>query len=120
MTEILWCFPGKAAINFRNKTCGHPNLLSFLEQVTLLESHCLSAEQSIFFPMLSVKCSGQMSFLWIWLIWPLCIYHTYSAISRDPKLLTQKINLINTNCKCIILGYKPRAIFGLEVYCTLS
>ena len=43
-------------------------------------------------------------------------YRTYSATSRDPKLLTQKINLINTNCKCIILGYKPRAIFGLEVY----
>ena len=43
-------------------------------------------------------------------------YKPISAISRDPKLLTQKINLINTNCKCIILGYKPRAIFGLEVY----
>ena len=42
-------------------------------------------------------------------------YKPISAISRDPKLLTQKINLINTNCKCIILGYKPRAIFGLEV-----
>ena len=28
----------------------------------------------------------------------------------------QKINLINMNCKCIILGYKPRAIFSLEVY----
>ena len=36
-------------------------------------------------------------------------YKPISAISRDPKLLTQKINLINTNCKCIILGYKPRA-----------
>ena len=43
-------------------------------------------------------------------------YKPISAISRDPKLLTQKINLINTNCKCIILGYKPRAILGLEVY----
>ena len=43
-------------------------------------------------------------------------YKPISAISRDPKLLTLKINLINTNCKCIILGYKPRAIFGLEVY----
>ena len=43
-------------------------------------------------------------------------YKPISAISRDPKLVTQKINLINTNCKCIILGYKPRAIFGLEVY----
>ena len=43
-------------------------------------------------------------------------YKPISAISRDPKLLTQKINLINTNCKCIILGYKPRAIFGVEVY----
>ena len=37
------------------------------------------------------------------------------AISRDPELLTQKIYLINTNGKCIILGYKRRAIFGLEV-----
>ena len=43
-------------------------------------------------------------------------YKPISAISRDPKLLTQKINLINTNCKCVILGYKPRAIFGPEVY----
>ena len=43
-------------------------------------------------------------------------YKPISTISRDPKLLTQKINLINTNRKCIILGYKPRAIFGLEVY----
>ena len=43
-------------------------------------------------------------------------YKPISAISRDPKLLTQKINLINPNCKCIILGYKPRAIFGLEDY----
>ena len=44
-------------------------------------------------------------------------YKPISAISRDPKIITQKINLINTNCKCIILGYKPRAIFSLEVYC---
>ena len=44
-------------------------------------------------------------------------YKPISAISRDPKLLMQKINLINTNCKRVILGYKPRAIFGLEVYC---
>ena len=43
-------------------------------------------------------------------------YKPISAISRDPKLLMQKINFIDTNCKCIILGYKPRAIFGLEVY----
>ena len=43
-------------------------------------------------------------------------YKLISAISRDPKLLMQKINFIDTNCKCIILGYKPRAIFGLEVY----
>ena len=33
-----------------------------------------------------------------------------------PQTSQQKINLINTNCKCVILGYKPRAIFGLEVY----
>ena len=43
-------------------------------------------------------------------------YKLILAISRDPKLLMQKIDLINTNCKCIILGYKPRATFGLEVY----
>ena len=43
-------------------------------------------------------------------------YKLILAISRDPKLLTQKINLINTNCKCIILGCKLRGIFGLEVY----
>ena len=48
--------------------------------------------------------------------WSVIVYRTYSAISRDPKLLTQKISLINTNCKCIILSYKPRAISGLEVY----
>ena len=33
-----------------------------------------------------------------------------------PQTSHPKINLINTNCKCIILGYKPRAILGLEVY----
>jgi len=43
-------------------------------------------------------------------------YKLILAISRDPKLLTQKIDLINTNCKGIIPGYKPRAIFGLAVY----
>ena len=43
-------------------------------------------------------------------------YKPISAISRDPKLHMQKINFIDTNCKCRILGYKPRAIFGLEVY----
>ena len=43
-------------------------------------------------------------------------YKPILPIIRDPKLLTQKINLINTNCKYIILGYKPRAIFSLEVY----
>ena len=43
-------------------------------------------------------------------------YKLILAISQDPKLLTQKINLINMNCKSIILGYKPRAIFVLEVY----
>ena len=43
-------------------------------------------------------------------------YKPSSAISRDPKLLMQKINLIDMNCKCIILGYKPRPILGLDVY----
>ena len=43
-------------------------------------------------------------------------YNPSSAISRDPKLLTEKINLIDTNCKCIILGYKPRPILGLDLY----
>ena len=43
-------------------------------------------------------------------------YKPSSAISQDPKLLTEKINLIDTNCKCIILTYKPRPILGLDVY----
>jgi len=30
-----------------------------------------------------------------------------------PQTSHAKINLINMNCKCIILGYKPRAIFFL-------
>ena len=55
MTEIPWSFPGKAAINFRNETRGRPKTIIL---VMLLESHHLSAEQSIFFPMLSVKYSG--------------------------------------------------------------
>ena len=38
------------------KPAAAPKLLSFLN-VILLESHRLSAEQSIFFPMLSVKYS---------------------------------------------------------------
>lgn len=33
---------------------------------------------------------------------------------RRPQTSTQKINLINTDFKCIILGHKPRAIFGLD------
>ena len=43
-------------------------------------------------------------------------YRTYSAISQDPKLRTQKINLIDMNWTSIILGYKPRAILGLDIY----
>ena len=43
-------------------------------------------------------------------------YRPTLAISPDPKLLMQKINLINTNCKCIILGYKLKAICGLEIF----
>ena len=33
---------------------------------------------------------------------------------RRPQTSTQKINLINTDFKCIILSHKPRAIFGLD------
>ena len=36
-------------------------------------------------------------------------YRTYSATSRDRKLLAEKINLIETDCKCIILGYTVNA-----------
>ena len=43
-------------------------------------------------------------------------YKPTLAISRDPKLLAQKINLIDMNWKCIILAYKLRAILGLDVY----
>ena len=39
-----------------------------------------------------------------------------SAISWDPKLLKKKFNLIHTNCKRIIFGYKPRPILSLDVY----
>ena len=52
-----------------------------------------------------------------WLLY-LFDYKPSSAITQDPKLLRQKINLINSNnnCKCIILSYKPRASLGLDVY----
>ena len=41
MTEIPWSFPGKAAINFRNETCGRPKTFILLESHPLTE-HFLS------------------------------------------------------------------------------
>ena len=71
MTEIPWSFPRKTAINFRNETC------CLRKTIYLVGKSSFKCRQSIFFPMLSVKCSGQMSFLWIQSIWPLCIYFWY-------------------------------------------
>ena len=54
------------------------------------------------------KCENKVQYIFS--------YKPSFAISGDLKLLIQNINLINANCKCMILGYKPWPIFGLEVY----
>ena len=57
------------------------NCLSLLNrsspEIILSESRRLSAKQKYFLSILSVKCSGQMSFLWVW--WQLAAYLFYDT-----------------------------------------
>ena len=70
MTEILWSFPGKAAMNFHNKTRGCPKTIIFFEQVNLLESHRLSAEQKYFLSYLisEIVDSVDLAFVYLFLV----------------------------------------------------
>ena len=67
LTEIRGprSFPGKLLRFQRNRGCPK-TVISFEQIIILLESRRLSAERKYFLSILSVNCSGQISFLWIW------------------------------------------------------
>ena len=68
LTQIPWAveLSGKTAmISTKPRPRLTKTILSFEQIVILLESRRLSAERKYFLSISSVKCSGQISFLWI-------------------------------------------------------
>ena len=87
-TVFLTTFLGNGFTNWKTNQNTHlgfaldaivaiPQARSFL----YLKLPIISSEQKHFLSILSVKCPGQMSFLWIW--WQLAAYLFYYVIRND-------------------------------------